>query len=78
MTLHSAAAASDLAQFEALLNDGVDVNMRDNEDTTAVQCAARHNYAMAIKLLHKRGADLNAMSTPDNSTAMHVVACYDC
>ncbi len=58
-----AAATGEVALVDKLLNDGADIEARDGESRgTALIWAAFHGHREVVKLLIKRGADVNAAS----------------
>ncbi|MDH7598335.1 MAG: ankyrin repeat domain-containing protein [Sedimentisphaerales bacterium] len=74
-SLHAAAEAGDIEAISAMLDQGNDVNLRDNRGYTPVIAAAAGGHAKAVGLLLQRGADLNAVDNAGN-TALHVGAAY--
>lgn len=59
--LHRAAAAGDVAQIRALLNDGADANARDGAGRTPIHVAAFGSRYDAVRALVAGGADINAL-----------------
>eukprot|EP00316_Scyphosphaera_apsteinii_P005024 CAMPEP_0119302120 /NCGR_PEP_ID=MMETSP1333-20130426/3782_1 /TAXON_ID=418940 /ORGANISM="Scyphosphaera apsteinii, Strain RCC1455" /LENGTH=264 /DNA_ID=CAMNT_0007304383 /DNA_START=14 /DNA_END=808 /DNA_ORIENTATION=- len=67
----------DIAAVRAILEKGADANARDGQGLTAlhttIHCNNWKKLAMAAaKLLVKHGADVNAASTSDGLTALHM------
>ncbi|NKB33009.1 MAG: hypothetical protein GKR91_07930 [Pseudomonadales bacterium] len=58
--LIAAARSQDLAQVEALLNGGADVDQRQGDGATALHWAAHRNNQELARLLLETGADVNA------------------
>ena len=71
--LLSAAVDGDIFSVERLLNEGVNVNARASNGTTALMGAAYSDYPRTTKLLIARGAEVNARSA-DGLTALHYAA----
>ena len=63
-----AAAAGDVEALKQALDQGIDVNVRDEAENTALHLATKHLHPDAMRLLIEHGADLNAqndyLSTP--------------
>jgi len=59
-SLHGALQLGDLARVKALLEQGVDVNAKDENGRTPLLLAARNNDVNTAKLLISAGADVNA------------------
>ena len=68
-------ANGDLVRVIELLNFGADVNVRSNNNSTALMFAARNNYLDIVKLLVKNGADINAKNDK-GSTAISIANAY--
>ena len=60
-SLHEAAEKNDIAKVKALLEEGADVNKRDESNKTALCIAAREGNEEIVKLLIDNGADVNAI-----------------
>jgi ankyrin repeat protein len=61
-TMHDAAKTGDKAKVEALLSQGVDVNVKDSYGATPLHWAAYQGHKDVVKLLLAKGADVNAES----------------
>lgn len=72
-SLLSAAVGGDIFGVERLLNEGVNVNARASNGTTALMGAAYSDYPRTTRLLIARGAEVNARSA-DGLTALHYAA----
>ena len=63
-----AATDGDEEALKQALNQGADVNARDEKDNTALHLATKHVHMNAMRLLIEHGADVNAqndwLSTP--------------
>jgi ankyrin repeat protein len=57
--LRNAVYDADLAEIESLLDAGIDVNLRDGEDDTALMWAADEGFIDVVRLLLGHGADVN-------------------
>lgn len=57
---------------EALAQEGVDVNTRDDEGRTALHYAVMHNLPHAVKALIEKGANVNSVDSKGNSV-LHLV-----
>lgn len=53
------ASIGDVEQVQQALEQGVDVNMTDEEGYSALHAAAENNYLDVVKLLVTHGADVN-------------------
>ena len=58
--IHDAAKAGDLAGVQAELDNGVDVNKKDDQGATPLNFAAWHGRKEIAELLIAKGADVNA------------------
>ena len=58
---HSAASEGDKASLTMLLNEGVDVNVVDNNDWTALHHAAKDGHQEIVAILLKKGARVNCV-----------------
>jgi ankyrin repeat protein len=73
--LHHAAAVNNLAAIKELVNSGMNINEKNNNDETAFHTAAKHGQAEALKTLKDLGADVNMKNT-DSWTPAHYAAAY--
>jgi len=55
--LIEAAKAGDINRVQALIDDGEDLEQKDNYGWTALNWAAGHGYLAIVQLLHKAGAN---------------------
>ncbi len=62
-----------IVKMEDLLNQGVDVNCRNNSGGTCLHIACQNNYLEIAEMLIKRGVDVNLL-TIDGWTALHFSA----
>ncbi len=53
-------STNDVVQLKALLDEGADVNAKDNYGRTVLMSAVERNRVEMIKALLERGADVNA------------------
>jgi ankyrin repeat protein len=60
LALINAANKGDFEVVEALLDNGADINARDEQNQTALHQAASRGQTPIVKLLLERGADVNA------------------
>jgi ankyrin repeat protein len=58
MDIVTLANEGDLEGVKRLLDNGADVNLRDNYDSTALMWAAYFGYTAIVKLLLDNGADI--------------------
>lgn len=76
--LHAAYDSADT--MSALLQNGVDINLTDSQNWTALMLAARYNFPQSVELLLKQTdpkADLEIMTTDEpTATALHL-ACQN-
>ena len=72
-TLHEAAGKGDLAEVERLLDEGADVNIKDEGGATPLHAAAFGGHRDVIRLLMARGADVNAQDN-DGDTPLGFAA----
>jgi ankyrin repeat protein len=66
-TMIEAVLLNDMARLNALLDDGVDINARNERGETAFSFACANNCLAAARLLHSRGADINSVDTGGGS-----------
>lgn len=71
--LLEAARGGDVAQVQHLLASGVDVDVRDENDNTALHLAAGYGYTELARLLVHSGADVDARGRIGN-TPLHLAA----
>ena len=70
-TWFKAAAIGDEEALKQALDQGIDVNLRDEAQNTALHLATKHAQKSAMRLLIEHGADLNAQNDY-LSTALHL------
>ena len=71
--LFDAANRGDLKKVKRLLNEGADVNAKDEDGWTPLHWAAYYGHLNVVKLLVDRGADVNAKSKA-GETPLHWAA----
>lgn len=69
----SATDAGDTARLRRLLDEGSDIDSRDEHGQTALMITARNGYVAAVRLLIERGADLNCTAKFQLSALMLAV-----
>ncbi|MHC4556586.1 MAG: ankyrin repeat domain-containing protein [Planctomycetota bacterium] len=69
--IHIAVSLGDLEQLTALINDGANVNSKDERQSTPLHYAAGAGRKDVVELLIANGADVNAKDT-DGNTPGHV------
>ena len=57
-----AATVGDVNIIKQMLDDGIDVNLRNEENRTALMRCARRGRKQATQLLLDAGADINALT----------------
>ena len=57
-----------------LIDEGADVNAKDNHGAPVIYCAASTNNPRIIYILEASGADVNAISDHNNGTAIHIAS----
>jgi ankyrin repeat protein len=62
---------SNAAVLSLLLENGADINDKDNDGNTALMCAARGNNCLSIPVLLNHGAQINNVNK-DGNTALHL------
>lgn len=73
-SLWTAALQGDVERVEAVLNRGVDVDLRDESGYTALHFAARNNNLDVVRLLLSRRCQLNPQLPQTLSTPLHRAA----
>ena len=68
--LMRAALDGDTESVKELLNQGVDINQRDDNDRTALMFAVVNNHYETMKVLLEHGADVNAKSNKGGTALM--------
>ncbi|CAH0028115.1 unnamed protein product [Clonostachys rhizophaga] len=69
-TLHSAVSAKDLNLVQQLVEKGADINLKDENQLTALMLASHHGYVEIILYLIDQGADINTCSSETKVTAL--------
>ncbi|QED50198.1 ankyrin repeat domain-containing protein [Cytobacillus dafuensis] len=69
-----AADQGNIAKVNELLEQGIDVNSRDNQGRTAVMIATYANNAEMVKALIEKGADVNIQDNMKNSPFLYAGA----
>lgn len=69
VALISAAARGDISTVQALLNRGVNTNVKDDHEVRPLMVSSAYNHIAVVKILLDKGADVNAMSI-DGATAL--------
>jgi uncharacterized protein len=72
--LIQAAKAGSLADLNAALADGADINARDTDGVTALWMASQQGYADVVKFLLSTGAEVNVSRTDDGISALYMAA----
>src|SRR4051812_7602467 len=67
--LMSAARSEEITEVESALNEGADVNLRDEHGSTPLMIAAHVGNLMIVRLLLDRGAYLYAQAAIQSETA---------
>ncbi len=62
-----AVISDDVGRIVALLDDGVDINARNERGETAFSFACANNSLSAARTLHSRGADINTVDVGGGS-----------
>ncbi|NEQ40599.1 MAG: ankyrin repeat domain-containing protein [Okeania sp. SIO3I5] len=70
-----ASKEGNLELVKSLIEQGVDVNVKDKENATCLMSSVSRNYIDIVKLLIEKGADVNAKNdwdyTPDAVFSKH-------
>ena len=66
-----AASDGDEEALRQVLDSGLDVNVRDSQQNTALHLASKHGHPNIMPLLIENGADVNAQND-DASTPLHL------
>ncbi|XP_031344795.1 ankyrin repeat domain-containing protein 39-like [Photinus pyralis] len=66
-----AAQFGDLKKVQKLINNGVDVDLRDSAGYTSLHYAARNGHLDVCKFLIQSKADINAVTRSGRVTALH-------
>jgi len=70
--LYEAISKDNFKKLQALITQGVDVNARDKEGWTPLQCTAELGHIRICQLLIQAGADIHAKSSMYGQTALHL------
>lgn len=70
VSIHEAALNGQSAQVTALLEAGIDANLKDREGRTPLMYASFNGHAEVIKGLVKKGADINLQDIYGRSALM--------
>ena len=70
-TLHQAAKAGDINQVKALLGQGVDINVKDDEGLTPLHHAIKEGHTELARFLIDQDADLKAKEKRWDYTPLH-------
>ena len=74
--LHSAASTGDINTLSRLLNEGADIDAKDETDWTPLLLAAYMGHIEVVRLLLGKGADIDAKNNYGD-TSLHKAASYD-
>jgi ankyrin repeat protein len=72
--LYHAAATGHIAEVQAALDAGADIEAADRSHTTALQRASSSGYRDIAELLISHGADVNTAEKMHRNTALHMAA----
>ncbi|KAK4691933.1 hypothetical protein P7C71_g5177, partial [Lecanoromycetidae sp. Uapishka_2] len=72
--LHCAAEAGEVATILVLLENGLNVDIRDRHGHTSLHCAAAHGYSSATQALLDHGADVNAICNKSYTPLRYAIA----
>ncbi|MFC1793923.1 ankyrin repeat domain-containing protein [Planctomycetota bacterium] len=77
-SIHKASRAGDQEKVEAFLEQGIDINVRDNDGRTPLHCASIGGREELVRFLISKGADVNAKEDredyPQVGTPLHLAA----
>ncbi len=73
--IHKAAKAGDLESLEQCLDQGEDVDARDDKQITPLMYAARIGHQNLVSLLIDKGADLLALDEDGLNSLMYAAIC---
>jgi len=68
--LLNACKDGDLEKVKQLLEEGADVNVKDEKGRTALMFASWYGHKKVVKQLLEKGADVNAREYKDGETAL--------
>ncbi|MGV7220226.1 MAG: ankyrin repeat domain-containing protein [Nitrospinales bacterium] len=74
--LHIAAAEGNLQKVQKLVEDGVIVDIKNQDNATPLCVAAKRGRLDVVRYLIEKGADVNAKESLNGFTAMHHAAGY--
>lgn len=72
--LLDASIKGEIANVESLIDNGVDLNERDNYGWTALQLAAAYGHSDIVSLLLRNGADPNQTNAQGRNALMYAAA----
>jgi pectate lyase len=72
-SIHTAAVVGDLARVRAFLENGIDINVKDNQGNTPLHLAAQGGHREVVEFLLSKDSDVNTRRTgyPAGDTPLH-------